>query len=213
MAAYEPATSTETRSGARTAGSGGLPARLRRETASLHARVEASTGLPGSISDRARYVALLHRLHGFHAAVEARLADPCWAEDWDRLGIELVDHRRAHLLTQDLEAMRAPTPPPALHFENIEGFAGALGCLYVTEGSALGGRVIGPAIRSAIGDVPTGFFESAGRNHPSPWRTLVTALHRFDGAGGDASAVVEGARSTFRAFELRVAAPNGSDIR
>jgi heme oxygenase len=213
MATHEQDASTRGRSDRGEGRPGGLPARLRRETASLHARVEAATGLPGSISDRDEYVTLLYRLHGFHAAVEARLADPRWTEDWARVGIELGDHRRAHVLVQDLEALRAPFPPPAPQLEEIAGFADALGCLYVTEGSSLGGRVIGPAIRSAIGDVPIGFFESAGRNHPSPWRSLTAALRRFDDGGGDADAVIEGARSTFRAFELRVAEPNGVGAR
>ncbi len=207
MASYEAHSSTEDRPGPHE----DLPALLRRETASLHARVEAATGLPGSILDREQYVALLQRLHEFHAAVEARLDDPCWTEEWTRLGIRLADHRRAHLLARDLEVLGAPAPPPALGFHDIDGLPGALGCLYVTEGSSLGGRIIGPAIRAAIGDVPTGFFAGAERDHPAPWRALTAALRRFGDSGGDASGVVQGARSTFLAFERRVAGPDGTD--
>jgi heme oxygenase (biliverdin-IX-beta and delta-forming) len=221
MAAYEPASSVHLRPRSAASEDAGLPARLRRETASLHARVEAATGLPGSIHDLPGYVDLLRRLHRFHAAVEARLADPCWAEDWAALGIELADHRRAHLLVQDLEEMQVrsqpdattPAPEPGPPLEDIADFPAALGCLYVTEGSSLGGRVIGPAIRSVIGPVPTGFFQSDGRHHPSPWRTLTAALRRFGDGGGDASAVADGARAAFRAFELQVAAPDRATTR
>lgn len=191
----------------RTTENEGLPARLRRETASLHARVEAATGLPGSIRTREEYTVLLRRLHGFHSAVEARLARHDWSEQWAGLGIDLAGHRRSDLLASDLEALEAPVPDRAEALAGVDSFPGALGCLYVTEGSSLGGRILGPAIRSAIGDVPTAFFDSAGREHPSPWRTLTQALRRYgDGnGGGDANAVVEGARITFLAFEKQVA--------
>ncbi len=181
-----------------------LPSRLRRETSDLHVAVEDATGLPGSVRHRADYLALLLRLDGFHQAAEVAITDPRWAEDWVRIGLDLARHQRAHLLEMDLQAMRAPRPAPATPFEGIDDFPRALGCLYVIEGSALGGRVIGPAIRSAIGDVPTNFFDSAGRGHPSPWRSLKEALRRF-GVSGDCDAVVEGARVTFRAFEHHVA--------
>lgn len=183
-----------------------LPSRLRRETADLHSAVETATGLPGSVRSRLDYLSLLYRLHGFHQAVEVALADPRWADDWAELALDPSRYRRAHLLENDLKAMQAPRPGPATPFGGIDDFPTALGCLYVVEGSALGGRVIGPAIRSAIGDVPTSFFGSAGRGHPSPWRALREALRRF-GDGDDCAAVVEGARLTFLAFERRVAAP------
>lgn len=191
---------------------GGLPARLRHETASLHAQVEASTGLPGSVRNRAEYVTLLQRLHGFHSAVEARLAHPDWAEGWARLGIDLAGHGRSTLLAQDLGQLGSAVPARPAVLGDIDSFPGALGCLYVTEGSSLGGRIIGPAIRATVGDVPTGFFESAGRQHPSPWRALTQALRRFGDEGGDADAVVGGARSTFLAFEAHVAAPQAPAV-
>jgi len=189
-----------------------LPVRLRKETADLHLEVEAATGLPGSIRTRAEYVTLLHCLHRFHQAAESRLADSKWAEQWAEVGIDLSQHRRAYLLEQDLVAVQAQASREAPDFFDIADFPGAMGCLYVVEGSSLGGRVIGPAIRSAIGDVPTRFFESAERNHPSPWRSLKDALLRF-GSSGDTGAVVEGARSTFRAFERHLATPRRGLVR
>ena len=183
-----------------------LPSRLRRETADLHAAVETATGLPRSVRSRLDYLSLLSRLDGFHQAAELALADPRWADHWAEIALDPRRHRRAHLLENDLHAMQAPRLGPATPFGGIDDFPSALGCLYVVEGSALGGRVIGPAIRSAIGDVPTSFFDSVGRGHPSPWRSLTEALRRF-GDGGDCRAVVEGARVTFLAFERHVAPP------
>jgi heme oxygenase len=181
-----------------------LPARLRRETADLHRGVEAALGLPGSIRSRDDYVMLLHRLCAFHKAAEDRLAGASWEDRWREVGIDLQRHRRAHLLERDLIAMQAEPPKASPDGLEITDFPAALGCLYVVEGSSLGGRMIGPGIRSAIGDVPVSFFESQNRDHPSPWRSLRTALTRF-GQVGDAGAVVRGARATFQAFERHVA--------
>jgi heme oxygenase len=183
-----------------------LPSRLRRETADLHLAVETATGLPHSVRNRLDYVSLLHRLNGFHQAAEAALADSRWTDDWADIALDPGRYRRAHLLQDDLEAMQESQAGPVTPFGCIDDFPRALGCLYVVEGSSLGGRVIGPAIRSAIGDVPTSFFDSEGRGHPAPWRSLKEALRKF-GDTGDGRAVVEGARSTFLAFEQLVAAP------
>jgi heme oxygenase len=196
-----------------------LPARLRRETADLHSSVEAATGLPGSVRTAADYPPLLNRLLGFHSAVETRLAASCWAPEWAALDIDLARHRRSHLIEQDLDELahrdraeestqdaRADALPETAPELRIDGFAAALGFLYVVEGSSLGGRIIGPAIRSAIGEVPTRFFESTDRRHPTPWRALTAALHNY-GIDGDADEVVAGARSAFRGFEQHVAPP------
>lgn len=181
-----------------------LPSRLRRETADLHSAVETATGLPQSVRSRSGYLSLLERLLGFHQAAELRLADARWAGDWANLGVEPGRHRRAYLIENDLAAMQATRQSPLSALPDIDDFPSALGCLYVVEGSSLGGRVIGPAIRSAVGEVPTSFFESAGRGHPSPWRSVTDALRRF-GDRDEWGAVIEGARSTFRAFERHVA--------
>lgn len=183
-----------------------LPSRLRRETADLHTAVETATGLPLSIRSRLDYVSLLYRLHGFHQAAEEALANSQWSAAWAEINVDVRRHRRAHLLASDLQAMGASRPSPATPLEGIDDFPTALGCLYVIEGSSLGGRVIGPAIRSTIGDVPTSFFDSVDRGHPSPWRSLKDALGRF-GDGADCDAVVKGARLTFLAFERHMAEP------
>jgi len=192
-----------------------LPARLRRETAELHHGVEAATGLPGSVRDSSDYRLLLQHLHRFHVSVEALLSDPRWAEHWATLDVDLGQHRRSHLIERDLTALGHSWSTEVIPLDDIDGFPRALGCLYVVEGSSLGGRMIGPAIRAVIGEVPTDFFESAGRGHPSPWRSLRAAVHRFGETGGsDASdAVVEGARVTFRHFGQLVASPRAVPTR
>ena len=177
-----------------------LPSRLRRETADLHSAIETATGLPQTVCSRLDYQRLLTHLLGFHQAAESVLADSRWNTGWEEHGLDPRRHQRSHLIEDDLRAMQAPRHPPATAFTGINNFPGALGCLYVVEGSALGGRMIAPMIRAAIGDVPLTFFTGSGRAHPSPWRAVIGALRQF-GCGSDCGDVVDGARTTYAAFE------------
>jgi heme oxygenase (biliverdin-IX-beta and delta-forming) len=79
-------------------------------------------------------------------------------------------------------------------------FGHALGCLYVLEGSALGGPVIAGIVQARIGEVPASFLTGKGRTHRRAWPALLGSLRRFDVQGGDGDAVVAGASDTFAAF-------------
>lgn len=182
-----------------------LPGLLRRSTADLHRDVEEAVGLPGSVKTREDYVALLRRLHEFHCAVERTLEAAEWAPGWAALGIDLSEHRRARLLRKDLAELGHPVADEstAAGFANLpapRAFGEALGYLYVVEGSALGGRVLGPAIRAAVPGMPMAFFESEGRAHPGPWRRVKEALFSFGVSTASTSGVELGARNAFLAF-------------
>ena len=180
--------------------------RLRVGTADLHAAVERAVDLPASVASRQDYVGLLRRFYDFHSAVEARWASPAWAGSWVGVGIELDQHRRAHLLAADLVELGELTPKArAVRMPALATWGQGLGSLYVLEGSSLGGRILGPAVRAVLGPVPTGFFDSAGRQHPSPWRAVSRALVLFEDGGGDGGEALQGARDTFVAFGEHVA--------
>ncbi|MGV8979428.1 MAG: biliverdin-producing heme oxygenase [Cellulomonas sp.] len=176
--------------------------RLREGTADLHAMVERAVDLPRAVRSRRDYRDLLSRFHQFHRAVESSWARPDWVRAWVDGGIDLEQHRRAHLLAADLVALgeAPPTAARVVRMPEFASWAQGLGSLYVIEGSAIGGRVLGPAIRTSLGPVPTAFFDSAGRAHPSPWRAVTGALTRFSDAGGDVDEVLQGAREAFVAY-------------
>jgi heme oxygenase len=79
-------------------------------------------------------------------------------------------------------------------------FGHALGCLYVLEGSSLGGRTVARIVRATLGEVPMTFLTGDGRSDPVPWLSLCNALARFEARGGDGGAVVSGACGIFAAF-------------
>lgn len=187
--------------------SGDLVAQLRQDTADLHAAVEQASGLPNSVRSASDYSALLRRLLAFHLSAESAIAARAWEACWAQFGVDLDRHTRSGLLVADLTALADPfvdpLERPPLRFPT---FGAALGCLYVMEGSAVGGRTIAPAIRQQLGEAPTSFFDSAGRGHPGPWLEVKRALQRYGVCEPDRHAdVVDGARTTFAAFHDHVA--------
>jgi heme oxygenase len=185
----------------------GLPERLRHETAACHRAVEALADIAGTIGNPADYVKLLRRLHGLHAGLEQLLAAEVWAPGWASVGVHLAAYQRAHQLTVDLDALGETATTPAIALPSLPTFSHALGCLYVLEGSALGGRLVAGIIRAAIGDVPVSFLTGVGRPQTAPWTGLRRALRHFEDQGGDGDSVVSGARTTFAAFGVHLAGP------
>ena len=108
-------------------------------------------------------------------------------------------------LTPGARRTVAQTRLATISLPTFATFGYALGCLYVVEGSSLGGRVLAPAIRAALGTVPLRYFESEGRDHPRPWQRVTEALRRFDPDGATAHQMVSGASTTFAAFGATVA--------
>jgi heme oxygenase len=157
-----------------------LPRRLRAATSDAHRSVEDAVDLPASVRTLEDYVRLLGRFWQLHAPLEERLEASAWAPRWTDLGIELSRHRRSHLVADDLAVLDAAPPSRPVRLPALRTFGEALGCLYVLEGSSLGGSVLAPALRDAVGDVPLRFFSGEGRGHPAPWQAVRHALRRFD---------------------------------
>lgn len=189
-----------------------LAARLRSETAALHVRVEQEVGLPDSVHSRADYAALLGRLLVFHRSFENSSSQSEWSEEWATVGITLPDHERSGLLVDDLSGLGERASPEAAVLPEPTSFAQALGGLYVMEGSSLGGRALAPAFRATLGDIPTRFYDSDGRNHPHPWRSVKAALTRFDDLAGDTDDVVSGAAAMFASFGNYLASSRWQEV-
>jgi heme oxygenase len=184
-----------------------LSAQLRRSTRTVHAGTEAAFALDHWLSDRETYAALLNLLRAFHFAVEAALRG---LDGWDELtpSINLRSRRRAFRIDQDLASLGRPassavpasTPVDTMPLASL---AEGLGCLYVVEGSGLGGRVIAARARAALGPrLPTAFFADPARNIGREWQALRATLDSF-GAGPNAAAgpaVIGAAHRTFAAF-------------
>jgi heme oxygenase len=177
-----------------------LRGRLRAETAGWHDQMEAVADIPGSIRTRDEYVELLSKLYELHACFENHLAATRFHEAWVSVGVDMDAHFRANLLAADLVGLGASAPTSPMTSAPFATFGHALGCLYVLEGSSLGGRTVARIVRATLGEVPMTFLTGDGRSDPVPWLSLCNALARFEARGGDGGAVVSGACGIFAAF-------------
>lgn len=149
---------------------------LRRRTADIHGKLDADLDLLRPPLSQSRLRTFLERLHGFHrawgpAAVTAGLAN---AAEHETEGA--VARLRNDLLALGGEAAEIDALPICHDAAGLTATPdGALGALYVVEGSALGGVVIGRALADA-GWPPLSYFDVEGRRASADWRALQVRL-------------------------------------
>jgi heme oxygenase len=187
-----------------------LARHLREATRDAHRDAEAAFDLDSRTASRREYARLLLALHAFHSCAEERLRA---VDGWDALGppVDLAARERAALLEQDLAHLGVPVPSPAaVTLPSLDSLLAALGCLYVLEGSRLGGALVARRAVSTLGpDLPVTFFSSDGRPTGADWRSFQRSLDGFRATAGDGGAgtAVATARRTFSAFVECLRAP------
>ena len=181
--------------------------RLREETRRLHERAERAMDLPARLASHAAYAALLARLWGFYAPVEARLGA---VGGLDEIGLDLATRRKARLLRGDLAACGVDTGgiaalPACAALPALPGLPQALGCMYVLEGATLGGQFIRKEVSRHLGlgpDTGCGFFGSYGTEIGPMWRAFCKITSDYAMANPDAEdAIVSAGAETFIRFE------------
>jgi heme oxygenase len=179
-------------------------AALREATDPIHARLHDLPGfraLAEGRIDRPAYAALLHRMLGFHRGVEAALDAAPSLAPW---GIDIAGRRRAWLIEADLQALGLPGEVPRLApLPPLGSAARALGCLYVTEGSTLGGRQLARALDALLPPGIEGrrFLLGHGDAHAAMWRSCCQALEACGAEPERRAEMLAAAAATFAAFE------------
>lgn len=178
-------------------------------TEASHLRLHGHPGfvalLRGEFS-RLAYLQLLQRLLGLHDPVEERLAQhdggPWMA--WRRIA---ALPPRAERLRQDLRDLGlAPQGLQALPraddlLPGLADPAAALGCAWVVEGSALGGRLLARRLDSILAGGPGGRFFAQDTAGPERWRALVAAVEACGADPARRAVMTSTASATFAAFE------------
>jgi heme oxygenase len=155
---------------------------------------------------RTSYGQLLLALRRFYGPAEDALDQ---VSGWQALmpPIHIRMRRRAALIDDDLAVLgidssrQQRTAPDLLPM--LGSLAAAVGCLYVLEGSSLGGQIISARARANLGEkLPVRFFGSADRaDSGRDWRSFQLTLDDFGAARPAARAqVVRAAHQTFTAF-------------
>jgi heme oxygenase len=173
--------------------------RLRSRTSSLHDEAERALNLESRLSSIAAYRGLLCSLWQIHAGYEAAFA----VQSWSGSDIDFERRRRSGMLLADLTALGVLTVPAAPPSPPLHGLFDAIGCLYVIEGSTLGGQIILRHVRERLGASAAGaasFFRGYGPETGGMWGKLIDAINLTPAQGDDADAMEAGARRTFSTF-------------
>jgi heme oxygenase len=179
--------------------------RLKAGTRGQHEAVERQVDLGALAASREAYLAHLCALWGVHAPLEARLA----RLDWAQVGVDFESRRRVELLRSDIEALAPAVDVEALPTDEklapLETIWQGLGCLYVLEGSRLGGQIIVRTVEERLGLSPERvcrFLSSHGVRLGQSWKAFKLAVNR---AGAEhpehAATVVASANATFASIQ------------
>jgi heme oxygenase len=183
-----------------------LSVQLRRCTRDAHRAVEQIFDLDRRLVSRASYGQLLLALRRFYGPTEDALDQ---VTGWQALipPIHIRTRRRAALIDDDLAVLGIDGSGQQQTGSNLVpmlgSLAAAIGCLYVLEGSSLGGQIISARARATLGEkLPVRFFGSADRaDSGRDWRSLQLTLDDFGAARPAARGqVVRAAHQTFAAF-------------
>ena len=176
--------------------------RLREETAQQHAALEAQLPLLDASLTRDVYRHLLGRFWGYYAPLEACMLGVLQrrAPDFD-YAVRL----KTPLLERDLEALgvAAGSLPRCASLPALADLPQLLGCLYVIEGSTLGGRLITQRLSGHLAlraDSGGAFFSGYGAATPARWREFGAFLTTTALPLGRDEIIVAGANDTFRTF-------------
>jgi heme oxygenase (biliverdin-IX-beta and delta-forming) len=158
-----------------------LPSRLRAETAGVHQRLEDDMAFEQRLPDHGRLRLMLERFYGLNAALEPILQR--------HLGPDLTEGRSklAHLTADlvalgDTQADIDAVPICKVFADQSNSPDGALGALYVMEGSTLGGKVITKLLKQSsiwpIGGIR--YFDPYGSDAGTMWKRFKLHLDSID---------------------------------
>jgi heme oxygenase (biliverdin-IX-beta and delta-forming) len=154
---------------------------LKAQTHQQHKQIEQRMPFFNATFTLQEYVRTVAIFLGFWEPMEQRLAA---INGWQTVGIHLTHRFRAHRLHRDLRALgvselEIENFPRATSLPILTNVYNGLGCLYVLEGSTLGGQLIARELarRFAIDDHSgTSFFFSHGSNVGEQWQQFCSAV-------------------------------------
>lgn len=174
--------------------------RLRNETQHQHKALEDLLPIMSPELQHSGYRQLLTRFYGFYLPVESQLCQVPYLEsalpDWPQ-------RRKIDWLVSDLIALgftreELADVPLCHRLPVLPGVDEALGCLYVLEGSTLGGQLIGRHLQTTLhlgSDNGASFFLSYRDNVGPMWKAFREAL--LSSPPESADRIVIGATQTF----------------
>lgn len=178
-------------------------AKLKEATRPQHDSLEGTVDIMNRAMTLEGYKNLLCKFYSFHAAIE----QPLGAIDWQTLGFDFESRRKRHFLEKDFQYLDVDKSRIDLwrDLPEINDAPQAVGCLYVLEGSTLGGQVISRHLRQNFDLTPANgaaFFNSYGERVGEMWKAFGAFANNYAEAHADEDeTIINAARQTFTSFE------------
>jgi len=175
---------------------------LRQKTAKHHRALEQTADILGCMNSKPAYWQLLLKFLAIYAPLESRIANVPRLRAWLP---DLSQRTKVPLLRSDLLALGISlTHSACVAVPEIQSVASAFGCLYVLEGSTLGGQIITGHVAERLGlgaENGCRFFASYGPRVGEFWKVFGSAIEKFSSAHEVCrNEVVEASISTFNCF-------------
>jgi heme oxygenase len=182
---------------------------LKRRTQDCHQAVERELALEQAVASIAGYQCVLLKFLAIYLAFEPQLMAMQGLMQWLP---DLWQRRRIPHLVADLRDLDSPAvATPACIPAEIHHVPEALGCLYVLEGSTLGGRIIARHVAERLNlrpDHGCRFFSGGGRDIGALWRSFSSSMERFATAEPlSRERMVQSALATFAVIRSTFASP------
>jgi heme oxygenase (biliverdin-IX-beta and delta-forming) len=173
---------------------------LKKATAERHMDVEKTMNpCIQNIRSIEGYASLLKTFYGFYFPLQIRISRFVTAADLE----DIQERKIALLVLEDLRSLGLPVTdiPTCQDLPTISNKAQAFGCLYVMEGSTLGGRIISKWLRSntfiTLQEEQLHFFNGYKQQTGIKWKTFLDALNEQQ----DINPVIAAANETFILFQ------------
>jgi heme oxygenase (biliverdin-IX-beta and delta-forming) len=178
---------------------------IRESTQAFHLKLERNLDIFHTITTLESYTGLLQKLLGFYLPVEPRLLA---VQSHYDLHIHLQQRLKSPLLLHDLSDIASRqltehTVPLCETLPALTSPARVWGCLYVLEGSTLGGALISKHIKKVLGltaEHGCAFFCSYGKNVGSMWRIFTRTLEAYVSHYHEENIIIDAACETFAAL-------------
>lgn len=179
---------------------------LKTQTTEQHVALENQLDIGERFKTREDYIKLLERFFTLYAPLEKELEQ---AADWQQLGWDFEARRKTPWLENDLTALGLSAQdvsalPNCTDLPALTETAQAIGCLYVLEGSTLGGQVITRLLKDSLHISPEegGRFFAGYREQTVPnWRQFGAWAEGWAAENPDLQPLaVDAARKTFVSF-------------
>ncbi len=172
---------------------------LKEATAEKHRDIEKVSLLKKVFSEEVTYldyIEVIKRFHSVYTLVEPIVYSNKELQTWLK---DLESRKKLHLLEKDLEDTKQ-NPLASLNSWPLNSIDELWGCLYVLEGSTLGGQVISRHLEKTLG-IHSHFYIAYADKTGEMWKNFCKAICSYEENIGNREIIIKSAIATFQVLE------------